>query len=430
MNHSVKVAVIGAGVSGLVAARELQRERHNVVVFEQNDRVGGNWVYDPTTESDPLSLHPNRKTVHTSVYVSLRTNLPRALMSFRDYPFMRTRTDPRTFPGHDEVLRFLEGFAGEFGIREVTRFNTKVVHVERRGEECVVESMTRGSDSVTREVFEAVVVCSGHNSAPIIAEIAGIEQWRGYQMHSHNYRVPEPFHDQIVLLVGNGPSAFDISLDILPVAKEVHIAAKPNPFGVRFENVRYHDMIKCVNEDGSIAFQDGSSIFADTIIHCTGYKYHFPFLETNGIVKVEDKCVGLLYKHIFPPALAPCLSFIGIVSKEPIFLIVELQSIYVSRVLSGKILLPTEEEMMDSVQDIYGEMEKNDLSKSCALSLRPLQEDYKHWLAAEVGWPPLEGWREDLLAECFKKLSELPDKYKDQWDDAYWDTILQTSSSS
>lgn len=42
------------------------------------------------------------------------------------------------------------------------------------------------------------------------------------------------------------------------------------------------------------------------------YKYHFPFLETNGIVTVDDNRVGPLYKHVFPPALAPSLSFVGL----------------------------------------------------------------------------------------------------------------------
>ena len=53
---------------------------------------------------------------------------------------------------------------------------------------------------------------------------------------------------QIVLLVGYGPSAFDISVDILPVVKEVHVAVKENPFGVKFENVIYHGMV-CTASD-------------------------------------------------------------------------------------------------------------------------------------------------------------------------------------
>jgi len=197
MNRSVKVAVIGAGVSGLITARELKREHHNVVVFEQNTRIGGNWIYDPNTESDPLGIDPDRETIHSSLYFSLRTNLPRQLMSFHDYPFMKSESDPRMFPGHDEVLRFLDRFVEEFGVKELTRFETRVVRVERGEEGWVVETLSRGSEMVTREVYEAVVVCSGHNSSPRVAEILGIEKWSGFQMHSHNYRVPQPFRDQV-----------------------------------------------------------------------------------------------------------------------------------------------------------------------------------------------------------------------------------------
>ena len=70
--------------------------------------------------------------------------------------------------------------------------------------------------------------------------------------------------------------------------------------------------IESARKDGSIIFQNGKVVQADTIVHCTGYKYHFPFLNTNGYITVEDNCVGPLYKHLFPPALAPTLSFIGL----------------------------------------------------------------------------------------------------------------------
>jgi cation diffusion facilitator CzcD-associated flavoprotein CzcO len=50
------VAVIGAGAGGLVAARELRREGHQVVIFERGDQLGGSWVYTPEVESDPLGL--------------------------------------------------------------------------------------------------------------------------------------------------------------------------------------------------------------------------------------------------------------------------------------------------------------------------------------------------------------------------------------
>lgn len=50
------------------------------------------------------------------------------------------------------------------------------------------------------------------------------------------------------------------------------------------------------------------------------FKYDFPFLKTEGIVSVEDNRVGPLYKHIFPPELAPRLSFIGLVCRVSVFL--------------------------------------------------------------------------------------------------------------
>ena len=73
-SRSLHVAVIGAGAAGLVAARELTREGHTPVVFERAASIGGNWVYDDALAPDqPLGA----AGVHSSLYASLRTNLPR-----------------------------------------------------------------------------------------------------------------------------------------------------------------------------------------------------------------------------------------------------------------------------------------------------------------------------------------------------------------
>jgi len=177
--QSLQVAVIGAGMAGLLTARELKREGHRVIVFEKSNRLGGTWVYDPRVETDPLGLDQGREIVHSSMYRSLRVNLPRRLMGFLDYPFSpKEGGDPREFPGHEEVLRYLEDFARDFGLIELIRLGHEVVRVERVNEgshEWVIESRTRKSESeVEEEVFEAVVVCNGHHTEPIIAEFPGI----------------------------------------------------------------------------------------------------------------------------------------------------------------------------------------------------------------------------------------------------------------
>jgi cation diffusion facilitator CzcD-associated flavoprotein CzcO len=177
--QSLQVAVIGAGMAGLLTARELKREGHRVIVFEKSNRLGGTWVYDPRVETDPLGLDQGREIVHSSMYRSLRVNLPSRLMGFLDYPFSQKEGgDPREFPGHEEVLRYLEDFALDFELVEFIRFGHEVVRVEGVSEvshEWVIESRTRESKSkVEEEVFEAVVVCNGHHTEPRIADFPGI----------------------------------------------------------------------------------------------------------------------------------------------------------------------------------------------------------------------------------------------------------------
>ncbi|KDO61496.1 hypothetical protein CISIN_1g038157mg, partial [Citrus sinensis] len=173
--QSINVAVIGAGAAGLVAARELRREGHKVVVLEKSNRIGGTWVYTPRVESDQLGVDPNRAVIHTSLYSSLRTNLPREVMGFTDYPFTARDDgsgDPRRFPGHAEVLRYLEEFVSEFGIDEMVRFESEVVNVGlMENNKWKVKSKLRNGDGDCDEIYDAVVVCNGHYTEPRIAEI-------------------------------------------------------------------------------------------------------------------------------------------------------------------------------------------------------------------------------------------------------------------
>ncbi|XP_030468484.2 flavin-containing monooxygenase FMO GS-OX-like 2 [Syzygium oleosum] len=429
----VKAAVIGAGMSGLVAARELRREGHQVVVFESSSDVGGTWLYDPRVEFDPLGLDPGRDVVHASMYRSLRANLPRQLMGFSDYPFLKQGSgDPRNFPGHEEVLRFLRSFAEDSELIELIRFGHEVVRVEQavegRRDHWAVEWQTRGGEeAVGVDFFEAVVVCNGKYSQPKIAEFPGRSTWPGEQLHSHNYRVPEPYKDKIVLIIGGGISAGDIAKDILPFAREVHQASREtNPQVAKMRKlagVFEHPMIACAEDNGELVFQDGSSIYADVIIHCTGYSYHFPFLKTKGLVSVDNNRVGPLYKHVFPPSLAPWLSFICIpyltFPAQPS----ELQSKWVAKVLSGELVLPSEEEMMSSVLEHYQHIEELGWPKHYTHRLEIGKCEYEKWLVHQLGIPSLEQWREKMAViglEWLKVRQSSDENWRDTWDVDKW----------
>uniref|UniRef100_A0A453J9C4 Flavin-containing monooxygenase n=5 Tax=Aegilops tauschii TaxID=37682 RepID=A0A453J9C4_AEGTS len=431
---SSRVAVIGAGAAGLVAARELRREGHSPVVFERAAGVGGTWRYDDAASADPLGAGG----VHGSLYASLRTNLPRESMGFLDFPFVADEgsVDPRRFPGHQEVLRYLEAFARRFDLLGLVRLETEVVGVRRRvdGAGAGVAGWTVSycsrklaggelQEEEQSEVFDAVVVCNGHFAEPRLAEIAGIDGWPGKQLHSHSYRVPDQFHGQVVVVIGYHPSGMDISRDIAGVAKEVHVAIRSAPCGMQsttaHANLWLHPMIECAEEDGSVVFQDGSRVKADSVVHCTGYKYRFPFLEEDGMVSVDDNRVGPLYKHVFPPQMAPHISFIGLPFKSILFPVFRLQSNWVAGALSGRIELPSPEEMMLDVMAFYSDMEARGWPKRFThnLGVEAWTFEYEDWLAEQCGLDKMEEWRRVIYVAARARVSVRLESYRDEWDD-------------
>lgn len=249
-----------------------------------------------------------------------------------------------------------------------------------------------------------------------------MEAWPGKQMHSHNYRVPEPFHDQVVIIIGASASAVDISRDLAGVAEEVHVADRSAPACTckrqpGYDNMWLHSMIDHAQEDGCVVFQDGSSIKADVIMHCTGYLYDFPFLEDDSAITVDDNCVDPLYKHVFPPEVAPHLSFIGLPWKVIPFPLFELQSKWVAGVLSGRVKLPSSEEMMEDVKAFHSKMEARGWPKRYAHNFSDCQFEYDDWLAEQCGHPPIEQWRKLMYAANSENKAARPESYRDEWDD-------------
>uniref|UniRef100_A0ACD5WGC5 Uncharacterized protein n=1 Tax=Avena sativa TaxID=4498 RepID=A0ACD5WGC5_AVESA len=242
-------------------------------------------------------------------------------------------------------------------------------------------------------------------------------------MHSHNYRVPDPFKGQVVVVVGYAPSGVDISRDIVGVAKEVHVArrspATSETESTALPNLWLYPMIERVEEDGSVLFQDGSRVKADTILHCTGYNYHFPYLGEYLGIFVDDNRVGPLYKHVFPPHLAPHISFIGLSLKALVFPLLQLQSNWVAGVLSGRIELPSQEDMMEDVKTFYSELEARGFPKRHTHDLGACTYEYEDWVAKQCGHDGIEGWRKEMFIAALKNFVHHPESYRDEWEDGH-----------
>src|SRR5919202_6128670 len=133
--REMRVAVIGAGVSGIAAAKCLMEESLDPVVFEQSAAIGGIWRYD---ESLPDGGGP--------AYRGLRTNTSKQTTAFSDFPFPKHLPD---FPPRAEMLRYLNDYADHFHVRERIRFRTEVVCVKPPGNDrWTVESRAEAGERV------------------------------------------------------------------------------------------------------------------------------------------------------------------------------------------------------------------------------------------------------------------------------------------
>ena len=197
------VAVIGAGAGGLCAAKNLLARGVEVVVYEIGTCIGGLWVFDNDSGLAPA-------------YKSLHLNSETKVTEYRDFPFP---PGSPLYPDHAQVRQYLESYADHFGVRPHIRFNSQVVDVSPRGERWAVQL----ADGTSGE-FDGVVVASGHQGSP--AHPAWKDDFKGEYLHSHSYRVPEPFRDKRVLVVGMGNSAVDIASDICVVTQSTTISAR------------------------------------------------------------------------------------------------------------------------------------------------------------------------------------------------------------
>ncbi|KAL2609565.1 hypothetical protein R1flu_028138 [Riccia fluitans] len=436
-NSSSRILVIGAGAAGLVATLELVREGLDVVVYEQLKETGGVWIYTAETESDPLGVDPQRNRVHSSMYQNLRTNLPREIMGYLDFPFMAKQgRDERRFPGHEEVNLYLKDFAEHYNLLSLIEFDVEVEYVgvkggvaaasttENRNLKWIVRSRKVGQvDQVREEIFDGVVICNGHYAEPKVVPIPGIEGWPGLHMHSHNYRVPDPFQDKVVVIVGNANSGGDISNEVASVAKQVHICARNWPAdklsvseGGPRKNVWHHPLVERAYENGTVKFQDGKSAIADAIIQCTGYLYAFPFLDAQELISVEDGRVSPLYKHVFIPSLAPSLSFVGLPSKVVPFPLFQAQVKWIAKVLTGKVLLPSVSVMTAEVEKLYQDLEAKGVPRYRTLTIGLDAFEYVDWLLEQCGETPAESWRKEIYLMTSVNRRVNPD-YRDSWED-------------
>lgn len=203
------MAIIGAGVAGLVTAGNMLKVGIQPTVFEKTSGIGGLWNPD---------VAPS--------WNSLRTNVSKFWTSLPDLAWYK---EASLFPTQHEVFTYLCNYAQQFIPPDVILLNTNVTNVARAEHGWIVHYCTADGQPKSRQ-FDFVVVTSGpYAQAQIPKGVAGLSSFPGIILHSSEYRSPEQVRNRRVIVVGASVSAAEIAGDMAWQANHI-IHVTPRQF--------------------------------------------------------------------------------------------------------------------------------------------------------------------------------------------------------
>jgi hypothetical protein len=383
--EAMRVAVIGAGCSGITAVKNLlQAGIEDVVCFEQNDQVGGNWIFS-ASES------------HSSVCETTHIISSKKMSEYMDFPMPANYPD---YPSHRQVLAYFQSYAAHFGLYPYIRFNTKVVRAEKTSSGQWQLELGDGS----AEAFDYLFISNGHHSVPRYPQLPGA--FSGKYIHAHQFKNNQPFKDERVLVIGAGNSGCDCAVEISRVAAFTAISMRspqyiipkfflgkptdtfnaemsrlpgfileplqqlslrlqvgkyadyglPQPdfpvvrahptmnsellYKIRHGAVHPRRGIQAI-EGNLVTFSDGRTEAFDTIVAATGYKIALPFFD-NDFINYEEADRIPLYLRMFHP-LHTNLIFIGLVQPQgAVWPLSDYQSKLAANYVAGRWALPAD----------------------------------------------------------------------------------------
>lgn len=215
---SFRVAVIGAGMSGLAAAYRCRQAGLEVTVFEKNPEVGGTW-YENT--------YPGcRLDTHNYAYA---------------YSFHQKADWPQFFSEQSEILQYFSRFSQDTGLRELTKFSTRVTSArfDERSAQWSIEYENECGSNI--EVFDAVISGVGQLNSPQLPNIEGIESFAGASWHTAQWNHDYDLTGKRVAVIGTGASAFQVIPAIAEEVEQLNVYQRNAPW--MYPTPRYHDDI-------------------------------------------------------------------------------------------------------------------------------------------------------------------------------------------
>jgi trimethylamine monooxygenase len=349
-----RVAIIGAGPSGLAQLRAFQSAREKgaeipeVVCFEKQSDWGGLWNYTWRTGVDQYG-----EPVHGSMYRYLWSNGPKEGLEFADYSFEEHfGKQIASYPPRAVLFDYIEGRVKKAGVRDMIRFETVVRSVEEDGDKFTVKVRHLPEDREYEETFDHVICASGHFSTPNVPEFEGFESFKGRVLHAHDFRDAMEFKGQDLLLIGTSYSAEDIGSQCWKYgAKSITISHRTAPMGYDWPD-NWAEVPLLMKVVGNTAhFKDGTTRDVDAIILCTGYKHHFPFMADNLRLKTANRLASTdLYKGV-AWINNPNIFYLGMQDQWFTFNMFDVQAWWARDVIMGRIDIPSKAIMHADIDD-------------------------------------------------------------------------------
>ncbi|KAK8043391.1 hypothetical protein PG993_005821 [Apiospora rasikravindrae] len=232
-----RVAIIGAGLSGLVACKECLAEGADggveiaADVFEARAEIGGQWAYQ--AEPDPVTGE-----LHSSIYDGVVLNSCRDTTGFSDFPVDPARHGD--YFSHWQMHQYLLEYADHFHLHPHIRLSTKILRCvpnrnssdgKAEGDEqdttWTVTFQGPNDKQPQERTYDAVISAIGYNTIPLVPDFKGLkENFKGEFMHGHYYRRPGRFEGKRVAIIGAGSSAIDIACELVPGCRAVHLVTR------------------------------------------------------------------------------------------------------------------------------------------------------------------------------------------------------------
>lgn len=210
-----RVAIVGAGASGLCAAIRFRQAGIPCTVFEKNDEVGGTW-------------YENR-------YPGCAVDTPN---HFYQFSFAPNNDWPNYYSRQPTILDYLKACSERFGIRRHVRFGTEVLGADYDEPSKTWLVASRCPDGhVTTERFNVLVCAVGQLNRPAIPKIPGLDSFRGETVHTATWNATSSMAGKRVALIGTGASAVQVGPGIVDEVAALTVYQRSGSWVVRSPNV-------------------------------------------------------------------------------------------------------------------------------------------------------------------------------------------------